>query len=72
MVRLECADFVILLIALLLPPLGVFIKLGCSFEFWLALLLSFLGYIPGAVYAFYVIYTAIQEGDGVQIYYVRA
>ncbi|CAI7823171.1 unnamed protein product [Closterium sp. NIES-53] len=72
MARLSCGDFLILLIALLLPPLGVIIKFGCSFEFWLCLLLSFLGYIPGAVYAFYIIYVAIKEEDGVQVYYVRA
>ncbi|GAQ85970.1 hypothetical protein KFL_002630136 [Klebsormidium nitens] len=40
-----------LLCAILLPPLGVFVRYGCGFEFWICLLLTFLGYIPGVIYA---------------------
>jgi len=48
----NCLD---ILIAILLPPLGVFLKYGCGHEFWICLLLTFLGYIPGIIYAVYAI-----------------
>ncbi|CAD5165054.1 hydrophobic protein LTI6B [Musa acuminata AAA Group] len=47
-----CLD---LLVAIILPPLGVFLKFGCKVEFWLCLLLTILGYIPGIIYAVYAI-----------------
>ncbi|CAL5097063.1 unnamed protein product [Urochloa decumbens] len=48
----NCID---ILIAIILPPLGVFLKHGCGHEFWICLLLTFLGYIPGIIYAVYAI-----------------
>uniref|UniRef100_A0A0E0NVL1 Uncharacterized protein n=1 Tax=Oryza rufipogon TaxID=4529 RepID=A0A0E0NVL1_ORYRU len=45
------ATFVDLVIAIILPPLGVFLKVGCKIEFWICLLLTFLGYFPGIIYA---------------------
>jgi uncharacterized membrane protein YqaE (UPF0057 family) len=48
----NCVD---ILIAIILPPLGVFLKYGCGHEFWICLLLTFLGYIPGIIYAIYAI-----------------
>ncbi|TQD91836.1 hypothetical protein C1H46_022678 [Malus baccata] len=49
---LNCVD---ILIAILLPPLGVFLKFGCHAEFWICLLLTIFGYLPGIIYAIYVI-----------------
>ncbi|KAG2596995.1 hypothetical protein PVAP13_5KG649500 [Panicum virgatum] len=48
----NCVD---ILIAIILPPLGVLLKFGCKVEFWLCLLLTFLGYLPGIIYAIYAI-----------------
>nr|CAB3463853.1 unnamed protein product [Digitaria exilis] len=48
----NCID---ILIAIILPPLGVFLKYGCGHEFWICLLLTILGYIPGIIYAIYAI-----------------
>lgn len=31
------------------------LKFGCKVEFWLCLLLTFLAYLPGIIYAIYVI-----------------
>ncbi|CAM6009871.1 unnamed protein product [Sphagnum balticum] len=47
--------FLDVLLAILLPPLGVFLKYGCQTEFWICLLLTILGYIPGIIYAIYVL-----------------
>ncbi len=38
-----------------LPPLGVFLYCGPKVSFWISFLLTLLGYIPGLVYAFFVI-----------------
>ncbi len=42
-------------LCLLLPPVGVFIELGCGAEFWISLVLTFLGFFPGIVYSYYII-----------------
>ncbi|KAG7030774.1 Hydrophobic protein RCI2A, partial [Cucurbita argyrosperma subsp. argyrosperma] len=47
--------FVEIILAILLPPLGVFLRYGCGVEFWICLLLTILGYIPGIIYAIYVL-----------------
>ncbi|XP_042416795.1 low temperature-induced protein lt101.2-like [Zingiber officinale] len=49
------ATFVEVILALLLPPLGVFLRYGCGVQFWIDLLLTIFGYIPGIVYAIYVL-----------------
>lgn len=48
-------DIIRILIAILLPPLAVFLKVGLGGQFWLNILLTLLGYIPGIVHAVYVI-----------------
>ena len=44
-----------ILIAILLPPVGVFMKYGISTTFWINLLLTILGYIPGIIHALIVL-----------------
>ncbi len=40
---------------ILLPPLGVFMQVGLGGAFWLNILLTLCGYIPGIVHAVYII-----------------
>ncbi|BBN06088.1 hypothetical protein MPTK1_3g18270 [Marchantia polymorpha subsp. ruderalis] len=49
------STFIDVLLALILPPLGVFLKFGCQVEFWICLLLTICGYLPGMIYAIYVL-----------------
>ncbi|CAN6915746.1 unnamed protein product [Brassica oleracea] len=49
------ATFVEILLAILLPPLGVFLKFNCNAEFWVCLILTLFGYIPGIIYALYAV-----------------
>ncbi len=49
------ADFLRVILAILLPPLGVFMQVGLTGQFWLNILLTILGYIPGIVHAVYII-----------------
>jgi uncharacterized membrane protein YqaE (UPF0057 family) len=48
-------DLLRIIIAILLPPLGVFLQVGISKHFWINILLTILGYIPGIVHAVWVI-----------------
>jgi uncharacterized membrane protein YqaE (UPF0057 family) len=48
-------DPIKLLFAILLPPLGVFFEVGLKGHFWLNILLTLLGYVPGIIHAIYVI-----------------
>jgi len=43
------------LVAIFLPPLGVFLKTGCGADFLINILLTILGWLPGVIHAFYVI-----------------
>lgn len=48
-------DVLRILIAILLPPLGVFLQVGLGLQFWVNILLTLLGYIPGIIHAIYII-----------------
>jgi uncharacterized membrane protein YqaE (UPF0057 family) len=48
-------DWLRILLAILLPPLGVFLQVGLGGHFWLNLLLTLLGYVPGIIHAVWVI-----------------
>jgi uncharacterized membrane protein YqaE (UPF0057 family) len=48
-------DFVRILAAIVLPPLGVFLQEGIRKRFWINVLLTLLGYVPGIIHAVYVI-----------------
>ena len=47
-------DLLRILLAILLP-LGVFLQVGLGLQFWLNILLTLLGYIPGIVHAVWII-----------------
>jgi len=44
-----------ILLAVLLPPLGVFFTVGFGRQFWLNILLTVLGYLPGIIHAVWII-----------------
>ncbi|MEY1556377.1 YqaE/Pmp3 family membrane protein [Yoonia sp. R2331] len=48
-------DLLRIIIAVILPPLGVFLEVGLTKHFWINILLTLLGYVPGIVHAVYVI-----------------
>jgi len=47
--------------ATILPPLGVFCAVGLRSQFWLNLVFTLLGYVPGVVHAFYVLLSSDPE-----------
>jgi uncharacterized membrane protein YqaE (UPF0057 family) len=48
-------DVIRILCAIILPPLGVFLQVGLGLHFWLNILLTLLGYIPGIIHAIWVV-----------------
>lgn len=50
-------DIIRILCAIFLPPLGVFLQVGLGLHFWLNILLTLLGGIPGIIHAVYIIVT---------------
>ncbi len=54
-------DILRIIIAILIPPLGVFLQVGFGGQFWLNILLTLLGYVPGIIHAVYIIVTRGNE-----------
>lgn len=48
-------DLIRIIFSILLPPLGVFLQVGLGGAFWLNILLTLLGYIPGVIHAIWII-----------------
>ncbi len=48
-------DILRIIAAIILPPLGVFLQEGLGGHFWLNILLTLLGFIPGIIHALWVI-----------------
>lgn len=49
------ADILRVILAILLPPLGVFLQVGLTLHFWINLILTLLGYLPGIIHALWII-----------------
>lgn len=48
-------DIVKIIFAILLPPVGVFLEVGLGMHFWINILLTLLGYLPGIIHAVWII-----------------
>lgn len=44
-----------IILSILIPPLGVFLQVGIGVDFWINVLLTLLGYIPGLIHAIWII-----------------
>lgn len=51
----DSADLLRIILSVLLPPLGVFLQEGIGSQFWINILLTLLGYVPGLVHAIWII-----------------
>lgn len=49
------ANFIRIVLSVLLPPVGVFLRVGLGLHFWLNIVLTLCGYIPGLVHAVWII-----------------
>ncbi len=48
-------DIIRIIVAVLLPPLGVFLQVGIGKAFWINIVLTLLGYLPGIIHAVWII-----------------
>ena len=53
--RSNDADILRVLLAILLPPLGVFLEEGLKTQFWINVILTLFGYVPGIIHAVWII-----------------
>ncbi|ORY24366.1 hypothetical protein BCR39DRAFT_472413 [Naematelia encephala] len=52
-----CSDIFKIILAIFLPPLGVFLERGCNVDFLINIVSTnqLLGYIPGIIHALYIV-----------------
>ncbi|KAF3073601.1 plasma membrane proteolipid 3 [Trichoderma afarasin] len=49
------SDICKIILAIILPPIGVFLERGCGADLLINILLTILGYFPGIIHALYII-----------------
>jgi uncharacterized membrane protein YqaE (UPF0057 family) len=49
------SDILRIILAIILPPVGVAMTVGFTTQFWINVLLTLLGYVPGIVHAIWII-----------------
>ncbi len=52
---MQPASILVIIAAILLPPLGVFLRQGIGRDFWITVVLTVIGWVPGVAYALFVI-----------------
>ncbi|WP_115719475.1 YqaE/Pmp3 family membrane protein [Gallaecimonas mangrovi] len=48
-------DIIRLIFSIILPPLGVFLQVGIGLQFWINIILTCCGYLPGIIHAVWII-----------------
>lgn len=48
-------DIIRIILSVIIPPLGVFLQVGIGPQFWINIVLTLFGYIPGLIHAIYII-----------------
>ena len=48
-------DIIRIIFAIILPPVGVFLQVGFGKQFWINIVLTLFGFIPGIIHAIWVI-----------------
>ncbi len=54
---IEMTDPIKLLLALFAPPVGVAMEVGLGTQFWINVVLTLCGFVPGMIHATWVIFT---------------
>lgn len=49
-------DIIRIILSVIFPPLGVLLQVGLGKHFWINIILTLLGYLPGIVHALWVIF----------------
>jgi len=59
----KASDVLLILVAILFPPAAAAFITGCSCDLLINILLTILGYIPGHIHAFWLIYKKMQAEE---------
>ncbi|KAG8775993.1 hypothetical protein FRC12_001137 [Ceratobasidium sp. 428] len=57
------SDIILILVTILFPPAAVAIMSGCSCDLLINIALTILGYIPGHIHAFYLIWRRMEAEE---------
>jgi uncharacterized membrane protein YqaE (UPF0057 family) len=55
-------DFWRIILSVIIPPVGVFLQVGFGLQFWINILLTLLGYVPGLIHAIWIITKKNEHG----------
>ncbi|KAH9921381.1 hypothetical protein B0H21DRAFT_766687 [Amylocystis lapponica] len=59
----RASDVLLILVAILFPPAAAAFVTGCSCDLLINILLTILGYLPGHIHAFWLIYKKMQAEE---------
>ncbi|KAF9016160.1 UPF0057-domain-containing protein [Hymenopellis radicata] len=59
----KSSDVLIILVAIIFPPAAAAFLTGCSCDLLINICLTLLGYIPGHIHAFWLIYKKMQAEE---------
>ena len=48
-------DVLRIILSVIIPPVGVFFQVGLGLHFWINIILTLFGYIPGLIHAVWII-----------------
>ena len=52
-----------IILAIILPPVAAFMQVGLTLHFWINIVLTVLGVVPGMIHALWLVLTDKQEGS---------
>jgi uncharacterized membrane protein YqaE (UPF0057 family) len=44
-----------IILLVIIPPVGVFLKVGLGLQFWINIVLTLLGYVPGLIHGIWIV-----------------
>lgn len=50
------SDIFKIILAIILPPLGVFLEVGCALSLFINIILTLIGWVPGIIHAIFIIF----------------
>ncbi len=53
--HLSSTDILFVIAAIFVPPLAVLLKVGLTTHFWINIILTILGFVPGQIHALWVV-----------------
>lgn len=53
--HLNAGGVALVILAVIMPPIAVLLKVGFTTQFWVNILLTVLGFIPGQIHALWII-----------------